>query len=1029
MEEKNLASEMLSQMKRFVGQESPAPEKNDKYQPVTPERKRESKVRSLPGDDSLFEFDEFVFDDDVNIPEKPVLTGEEAEYADELSEKFGVSKDVGVGFLSAEAQPSEEVDETEEDDEAEEVEEAEETEEVDETEKADETGDDADKIFAALKAFVQMQEGGSEENEAPEVVEETVEVEAPEVVEETEPVQVMFGEEPEQETEEAEEVEEKEAEEEEAEEEVYEPIPTITPGGIQLTFLDSDDDEEEAEPEQIMLIDTAPDKPRYTSYQRREAEPIFEDVIPTQIGLPITEEDEFEDVIKEPEEEITDSETDEPAVEEPTVEDVPAEEQEAAPVIEEAPAPETVTLTAIELNAIEEQERMAAEEEVTEEVVVETFEEDVWDERDRKLWADRKRYIDYCDALVVPSLKITKEPHKKARKRSDPNASSGYRYEMTERLPIFADGVSGGKDTESYFSREMEYCEEREAKRTKQLLDKLRLTWKKTIFSFVIMLTVILLENINVFFGGAPDKLLTESNALLFALIEIVLLGIGAALIFDAIKDGLRLAFKGVFVPETLTAGIVIPAIVYHAAVAALGTRSSYVMLFGTGAAISMFLCALYRYFMLKREYVVFSVASSFGEYTTEVRLSGFRNSPEGKAFDGYADPDSTLYRLNKVERIDGCYTDKPVRDECYGLVRKLSLCIICAAVVAGVVFGIIRRDVFYGVLSAISLITLAAPVSVFVALLVPRIRTANVSAEVGGAVVDFDDESDEFESSVFMLDDGELFPADKLVSSGFEMQRSPGIEAHLSRTLALFKKIGGTLDAVFSNMETGLDNCESVEITEIAEHGITAKIDGKEICAGSETYLEKLGIKVKRYEKLLPKNGRVMYIADNGVFFARAILTFKPDEELVRKISELRNTETVFSLKTCNPCIDRELIFYTTGLEPELVRLIKYEPGDDVAPASTDREGSIVSKNGAFGLITSLLEYKRQKKLIFKASRFACVACVTGAFVSLLASAVGLGFGFFSLTALATHGALSLAGLIVASRSAINTKSKIKKQ
>jgi hypothetical protein len=298
----------------------------------------------------------------------------------------------------------------------------------------------------------------------------------------------------------------------------------------------------------------------------------------------------------------------------------------------------------------------------------------------------------------------------------------------------------------------------------------------------------------------------------------------------------------------------------------------------------------------------------------------------------------------------------------------------------------------------------------------IPRIKAATVSAESGGALVDFDDESDEFDESVIMIDDGELFPPDRLISTGFEMQRSERLELHLARTYALFKKIGGTLGAIFNNMEDGgLVSCKNIVITEVSESGVAARIDSRLILAGSENFLNKYGVKVKRYDKLLPKNGRVMYIADDGIFFARAILTFKPDEALVRKIAELRHTNVVFSLKTCNPCIDRELIFDTTGLEPELLRLIKYEAGDEVAPAETDREGSLVSSNGASGLITALIEYKRQKKLVFRASRFACVACGIGAFVSLLTSAVGIGFGFTSLISFALHGALSLAALVIA--------------
>lgn len=698
-------------------------------------------------------------------------------------------------------------------------------------------------------------------------------------------------------------------------------------------------------------------------------------------------------------------------------EEVPEAEAEEAVVIEmPATDPAKDELTPIEEATIAEEQRKAdeaAEAEQQTEVAYRTYDDDIWDESDKALWIAKKRYSDYCASLVVPPLKTTKETPA-AKKSGEAPRSSGYRYEMTERLPVFADGLNGGKDTDSYFKREVEYCEEREAKRSKQLLDKLRSSWRKTLASLVIMLTVILLETVNQFMGSAPDKVLTASNTGVFAIIDVVLLLVAAAFVFDGIIDGIRFALKGVFIPETMTAGVVILSLAYHVVLIFAG-GSNFAILFATPAVISTFLCALYRYNMLKREYVAFSVTSSYGAYLTEVKMLGFKNSPEGRAFNGYADPDAALYKLNRVSRIDACYTDKPVRDECYGMIRKLSLCTVCAAVVAGIVFGLINRSVLYGALSLLSIVSLAAPVSVFVAMFIPRIRTATVSAQSGGALVDFDDESDEFDESVIMIDDGELFPPDRLISTGFEMQRSERLEIHLARTYALFKKIGGTLGAIFNNMEGGLITCREIVITEVSDSGVAARIDGRLILAGSESFLNKYGVKVKRYDKLLQKNGRVMYIADDGIFFARAILTFKPDEELVKRISELRGTGTVFSLKTCNPCIDRELIFDTTGLEPDLLRLIKYEAGDEVAPAATDREGSLVSSNGACGLITALIEYKRQKKLVFRASRFACVACGIGAFVSLLTSAIGIGFGFSSLISVALHGILSLSALVIA--------------
>ena len=389
--------------------------------------------------------------------------------------------------------------------------------------------------------------------------------------------------------------------------------------GVQLTFLDTASDNTEEKDVEVKQSGFKVEEMRYEPVADKKEMTIAQ----------ISEQNIEEEPENEPEIELAKDLEEQQA----QVSDAEAEES-----VDETDGEsvETLTeeeLTPIEAAAAEEAENADDEAKLEEEtdVVVEEFDEDIWDEKDRKLWIAKKRYADYCASLVVPPLKVSKDTPMTARKSNEKPRTSGYRYEMTERLPVFADGINGGKNTDSYFKREMEYCEDREAKRSKQLLDKLRATWRKTVFALVVMLSVIVLENINVFMGSAPDKLLTSDNVLIFSIIDIALLAIGAIFIFDAIKDGLKFAAKGVFIPETLTAGVVILSVIYHVVLIFAG-GSEYAILFGTPAAIAIFLCALYRYHMLKREYVAFSVTSSYGSYLTEVKMLGFRSSPEGKA-------------------------------------------------------------------------------------------------------------------------------------------------------------------------------------------------------------------------------------------------------------------------------------------------------------------------------------------------------------------------------------------------------------
>lgn len=653
------------------------------------------------------------------------------------------------------------------------------------------------------------------------------------------------------------------------------------------------------------------------------------------------------------------------------------------------------------------------------------YNNDVWDDDERASWTEEERFTDFCASLPLPKIKEDSEGSDKNAKQDTVGVkSSGYRYEMTERLPLFPDGLRGGKEQEGYIEREKAYCAEREKNRREMLDGKLKKSSLSMIFAAICLGVMLVYENIGVFFGGFAAK-----NVYLFAGIDILLVLLAAFIARNSILDGIRCAVKGIFIPETVTAGVIAFSVIYNVLLMICRPLPEDVMLLGIPSGIAVMLTVLYRRYLLKREIKVFDVASSYGSYSTEVRMYGFRNTPEGAAFDGYASPSSSLYRINRISRVDGVYNEQPQRDECYGIIRLLTLCILCAAVVCGVVFGLVGREVYSGILAAYTVIALASPVSVFAALLVPRYIAASEAASDGGAIIGFDEESDEFDDNVIMIDDSELYPPESLKIVKFDVCRSPMLEKHLARAAAMFKKTGGTLSGLFRNMEQNLSGQETVTVTEVSEHGLTATVDGNTVRAGSAAYMEKYGIEVEKYVGVLSADTRVLYISDNGEFFTRIVLSYSPNEALCRKIAGLRHADTLVSLKTCDPCIDKALVFCTTGLEPELLRVIKLEAGDDLAPAETDREGILVSNNGATGIISALLEYKRQKKLIFGGSRFAAIACIAGIALALLFTVFNVRTGIMSALMLAFHAVLSGIGVFIGTRGTINTKNKIKKK
>ena len=671
-----------------------------------------------------------------------------------------------------------------------------------------------------------------------------------------------------------------------------------------------------------------------------------------------------------------------------------------------------------------------AEEISTTETQTESFDgsNDIWDDDNRAEWAERDRFMRLCRTLTVPPIRQTKSSERIEPEKDDANPkSSGYRYEMVERLP-FDEGLTI-EDKESYMRREKNFCDERAIRHGKMLRDKMRVSSGRFLAVAVLLFFTLTIDALNLV-RISGEKFINADNIVYLGGIQALLVIMSAVILFNCIKDSIKCLAGSVVIPEFLVTLSVIFAVAYNICLSLIPGITENAVIIGSPAVFGVFLAALYRYNLLRRSVKVFEITSSYGSYCTEVKMSDFRRTPEYAEFEGYVPCESELYKINRVSRIDGCYNEQPIRDECRGLLRMLVICLMCVALCGGVVVGFVRQSIYDGVVASLLIWLMASPVSVLVALFRPRLKAAARAAEEGAAIIGFDDESREFDKNVIMLSDTDLFISED--APKIEVRNIPDIERYLNRAACVFGKLGGTLGELFKS--TGFEDRDDVAIKEISEHGVMASVGGTPFHAGTDKYMKKYGIKVHRYDGELGNDMRVMYIASGGVSFGRIIMRFSPDIELCKRISDLRYTNTVVSLKTCNPCIDRELVFFTTGLEPELLKVIKYNIGDDTTCAESDREGILVSSSGASGLLVALLEYKRQKKLISLANSFAGAVCVVGAVVALLVSTAST-FGIMGvdtavpLIATGYQGIVSVVAAIFSGRNVYNTKNKISKK
>ncbi len=652
--------------------------------------------------------------------------------------------------------------------------------------------------------------------------------------------------------------------------------------------------------------------------------------------------------------------------------------------------------------------------------------DDIWDEDGRAEWSAREQFIEHCRGLNVPPLRTTKAERVMKRRPPQHSTTSGYQYEEAERLPFDAAEPKTPHNEKEYAAREKAFTDRRAKQERKKLNERSgKLLFKAWIMS-AIAIVMLGLDCMNfVKYGG--NYVITPGRLTAFCCVELVLLAISAIIAIDVLRDGISCAFRGSHIPETLTAMAVFVSLAYHAALIFIGASEQTPVIIGSPAAISVILAMVYRYYMLRRDIKAFENASPYREYATDVEMKDFPSSPEFSEFDGYAPRESELCKINRVNRIDGICDRAPVRDTCFGMMRVICIVTVCAAIAIGVAFGFFKHSLTDGLFFGMLTVALASPFSVFFSMYLPRVKAANAASEDGSAIVSYDENSGMLEKSVIMLDDSELYKASTLCPK-IEVCKTSDMETRLNKVASLFRRLGGTLGTLFEDV--GFEEYEEAVLREIDAHGIYATVGDSDVIAGSEGYLARYGIRVNKYDGDISEDTGVIYVASAGRFFCRIIMTFKPDLELCRRIAELRNTDTLVSLKSSNPCIDEALVYRTTEIEPELLRLIKYSSGDDVCPSPTDREGRIVSSKGSVGLFRAVLEYKRQRKRIGYGSRFALISCIAGALC-----AVGIIIGgeaayrFAPLAAVGLHAVMSLIASAVAARKAIDTRTVIKKK
>ena len=563
-------------------------------------------------------------------------------------------------------------------------------------------------------------------------------------------------------------------------------------------------------------------------------------------------------------------------------------------------------------------------------------------------WVPGESFLRECAQLELPALSEISRPDDESEDDETPEErSSGYSYFK------ISEAKRRGKLRENRPKTVFEFRDERAKKATGAR--------NSIVYALILAVITLIFENLGKLTGASSSNAFSGAYSLWMMIFDIALILIGGFLIRVTVKPSASDLLKLRFNPESIGIYSVLVALAYSISCIVLTSGGCEgVTPLAFPSALCVLIASVFRAISVRRNEGIFEAVADEGEYLTLSRLEKNSAVPEYREFEGMTASDAPIYCMNRVRQIGGGYK---LSDNCgymgrFGAVLWL-VCFVCAAAL-GVISYMLWGDALRSAFASAATMYVGAPIFYAVALLAERGRLLKKTGAIGSTVLR-EDAAEELDSgALILLPDSELFSAEDIKIVSFDMVEGGNdgdaeFERALGHIFSTFKKVGGSLSGIFSMMNEGVSITDDVRFTDISEHGVSAMVEGAYVRVGSSAYLGKYGITVTRDTVEGLPNERTVYVSENGVLRMKLTLAFTANAELCKRIRRLRECDVGVSLKTCDPCIDTELLIFTTGLEPELLRVVKYNITDSRELEAGGHEGGIVSGNGTVGLLGAL--------------------------------------------------------------------------
>ncbi len=208
----------------------------------------------------------------------------------------------------------------------------------------------------------------------------------------------------------------------------------------------------------------------------------------------------------------------------------------------------------------------------------------------------------------------------------------------------------------------------------------------------------------------------------------------------------------------------------------------------------------------------------------------------------------------------------------------------------------------------------------------------------------------------------------------------------------AVFANVGGPLDVIFAN---SLDKrCPPATSPVIEADGISGKVDGRLVCAGTAEYMLRHGIQLPSSAASarvgIADSTKIMYGAEDGVVYVQFHIRYSFSEEFTMILPSLKAEKIVPLVYTRDPNITGELMKTLTGGD-DCIRVMKKNTvriGEDKIYRRIS--AGVVTSGDKIDAINVVLLTKKYTRFEKKLSIAELIAVGTGTVLSAVLAAVG---------------------------------------